>query len=178
MSLDRAIAPDPYDFLPAVPAFTLTSADLADGSPMPLLHVHDSAGGGNVSPQLSWTGAPAGTRGYVVTCLDPDAPTGSGFWHWAAVDLPAHVTALPRGAGASDATLPAGAFHVRSDFGSASYGGAAPPRGDRPHRYIFVVHAMDVDRLGVDASAPPAVVAFTLAFHTLGRARLTATWGY
>lgn len=178
MSLDRAVAPDPYDFLPPVPAFTLTSDDLVEDSPMPLAHVHGSAGGGNVSPQLAWSGAPAGTRGYVVTCLDPDAPTGSGFWHWAVVDLPADVTELPSGAGASDATLPAGAFHVRSDFGSAAYGGAAPPQGDRPHRYIFVVHAMDVDHLGVDASAAPAVVAFTLAFHTLGRARLTATWGY
>jgi len=175
MSLKRPIAPDPYDHLPEVGGFEVTSTDLVDGEPMALRHVHDSCGGQNVSPQLAWSGAPAGTRGYTVTCLDPDAPTGSGFWHWAVVDLPASVTELPSGAGASDATLPGG-FHVRTDFGTAAYGGAAPPPSDHPHRYMFVVHAMDVESLGVDASATPAVVAFTLAFHTLARARITATY--
>jgi Raf kinase inhibitor-like YbhB/YbcL family protein len=177
MSLERPIAPDPYDHLPPRPWFEVSSTDIVDGAVMPMLHVHDSAGGQNVSPQLGWTGAPAGTKGYTVTCFDPDAPTGSGFWHWSVVDLPASVTELPRGAGASDAALPGG-FHAGTDFGAATYGGAAPPKGDHPHRYMFVVHAMDVEHLGVDPGASPVAVAFHLAFHTLARARITATYAH
>ena len=176
MTLERAVAPDPYDFLPAVAEFELRSNDLDAGAPMELRFVHGSAGGENISPHLAWSGAPEGTQSFAVTCLDPDAPTGSGFWHWSAVDLPGDLTELPTGAGTSDETLPGSAFHVRSDFGDAAYGGAAPPPGDHVHRYIFVVHAVDVPTLGLGADAAPAVVAFTLAFHTLGRARLTATY--
>jgi Raf kinase inhibitor-like YbhB/YbcL family protein len=142
-----------------------------------MLHVHGSAGGQDVSPHLAWTSAPAGTKGYVVTCLDPDAPTGCGFWHWSVVDLPASVTELARGAGTSDATLPGG-FHAGTDFGAAAYGGAAPPQGDHPHRYMFVVHAIDVEHLGVDAGGSPVAVAFRLAFHTLARARITVTFAH
>jgi len=177
MSLERPIAPDPYDFLPPRPWFTLTSADLIDGAEMPMRHVHSSAGGANVSPHLAWSGFPPQTKGFVVTCFDPDAPTACGYWHWVVVDLPATVTELAPGAGGGDADLPGG-FHVRSDFLDLAYGGAAPPRGDRAHRYIFVVHAVDTDRLGVDASGTATFVAFNLAFHTLARARLTATFGY
>lgn len=178
MSLDRPVAPDPYDFLPPVGAFEVRSEDLTEGTTMPLTFVHGSAGGQNVSPHLAWSGAPEGTRGYAVTCLDPDAPTGAGFWHWAVVDLPGEVTELGRGAGTDDSRLPTGAFHVRTDFGDAAYGGAAPPQGDRPHRYIFVVHAMDVPSLGVGPEVTPTVVAFNLAFHTLARARLTVTYSH
>jgi hypothetical protein len=171
MSLDRPVAPDPYSMLPAVPGFTLTSEGVADGQPMDQRFVHGSAGGQNVSPQLSWSGFPAATRSFVVSCLDPDAPTGSGFWHWMAVGLPAAVTSLAAGA-----DLPEGAFCVRNDFGERGYGGPAPPPGDRPHRYFFVVHAVDVDRLDVTPDVSPAVVAFNLAFHTLARATLTPTY--
>lgn len=177
MSLARPIAPDPYDYLPPVPGFTLTSTDLADGQPMPLDNVHTSCGGRNISPQLSWSGFPTATKGFTVTCFDPDAPTACGYWHWLVVDLPGSVTELRRGAGASDGTLPGG-FHTRTDFSESHYGGAAPPRGDHTHRYMFVVHAMDVARLGVDRTAPPAVVGFNLAFHTLARARITSTWSH
>lgn len=177
MSLERPIAPDPYDYLPPRPWFEVSSTDLVDGAVMPNLHVHGSAGGQNISPQLAWTGAPAGTRGYVVTCLDPDAPTGCGFWHWSVVDLPSSVTELARGAGTSDAALPGG-FHAGTDFGAAAYGGAAPPQGDHPHRYMFVVHAMDVEHLGVDAGGSPVAVAFHLAFHTLARGRITVTFAH
>ena len=119
---------------------------------------------------------PAGTKSYVVTCYDPDAPVVSGFWHWVAVDIPADVTSLEAGAGASDDTLPDGAFHVRNDFGSKDFGGAAPPPGDQVHRYYFVVHAVTEDSLGVDGDATPAVVGFNLAFKTAARAILVGTY--
>lgn len=176
MSLARPVAPDPYQYLPAAAAFTVASDDLVAGAVMPLRHVHTSAGGTNDSPELHWSGQPAATAGFVVTCFDPDAPTASGFWHWSLVNLPASVTSLPTGLGADDAGLPAGAFHVRSDFGERAYGGAAPPAGDRPHRYLFVVHAVDVPALEVTPEAPPAVVGFNLAFHTLARARIDVTF--
>lgn len=178
MSLDRPVAVNPYDYLPPVPSFTVTSDDVTDGAPAALVHVHDSAGGGNRSPHLRWSGEPEGTQSFVVTCFDPDAPIPSGFWHWAAVDVPADVHELAQDAGASDASLPGGAFHVRSDFGSAAYGGCAPPQGDMPHRYFFVVHAVDVPSLGVDGSVSPAVVGFNLAFHTLARAVIAPTYAH
>lgn len=175
MSLDRPVAVNPYDYLPPVPAFAVTSEDVVDGEPTPLAFAHTSVGGGNLSPQLAWSDVPAGTQSLVVTCFDPDAPTPSGFWHWVAVDLPGSTRALPRGAGSSDATLPGG-FHVRNDYGTQDYGGAAPPAGDMTHRYFFVVHAVDVPRLGVDADVSPAVVSFHLAFHTLARGIVTPTF--
>lgn len=171
MSLDRPVAPDPYALLPAVPTFVLTSRDIADGEPMDKRYAHPSVGGDNISPHLAWSGHPDQTRSFTVTCLDPDAPTGSGFWHWVAVNLPASVTELPTGG-----PLPGGAFCVRNDYGQPEYGGPAPPAGDRPHRYIFVVHAVDVERLDVTPDATPAVVGFNLAFHTLARAVLRATF--
>lgn len=181
MSLDRPTAPDPYKLLPEVAAFTVTSPDLAEGQRISLTQVHDSAGGTNISPALSWSGAPEGTQSYVVTCFDPDAPTPSGFWHWVAVNLPASVTELPADAGGSDETLAGyadGAFHVRNDFSQRQYDGAAPPPGDVPHRYFFVVHAVDVPALEVDGDASPAVVSFNLAFHTLSRAVLHGTFDH
>lgn len=177
MSLDRPIAPDPYELLPAVARFDLTSDDIHDGEKMTLNHVSDGLAGANLSPHLRWSGAPDGTASYVVTCFDPDAPTPSGFWHWTAVDLPVSTTSLPRGAGAVDGSgLPSPAFHVRNDGGTLGYAGAAPPEGDRPHRYYFVVHAVDVATLGPGPDASPAVVAFNLAFHTLARAQIVPTF--
>jgi Raf kinase inhibitor-like YbhB/YbcL family protein len=177
VSLERPLAPDPYDILPKVPSFTLESDDVTDGERLAADFVHGSAGGGDVSPHLRWSGFPPNTRGFVVTCYDPDAPTGSGFWHWVLVGLPASVTELPRGAGGASAKLPAGAFHVRNDYGGKAFGGAAPPPGDRVHRYVFAVHALDVDKFeGVTDAASPAYVGFNLAFHTLARATLRPTY--
>jgi Raf kinase inhibitor-like YbhB/YbcL family protein len=176
MSLDRPIAPDPYELLPTVPSFPVASDDVANGEPMHPDFAHDSVGGRNRSPHLAWSGFPAETRGFVVTCFDPDAPTASGFWHWVLINVPVAVTELPRGAGSPGGTLPDGAFTVRNDYGMQGYGGAAPPAGDRPHRYLFAVHALDVDRLDVTPDATPAYVGFNLAFHTLARGVIRPTF--
>jgi Raf kinase inhibitor-like YbhB/YbcL family protein len=173
MSLDRPVKPDPYELLPVVPSFGVTSADVTEGQPLDQAQVHD---GGNTSPQLSWEPGPEGTKSYVVTCYDPDAPVVSGFWHWIAVDIPGDVHSLDTGAGTSDDTLPDGAFHVRNDSGTRDFGGAAPPPGDQVHRYYFVVHAVTEESLGVDGNVTPAVVGFNLAFKTAARAVLVGTY--
>ncbi|HET8971078.1 MAG TPA: YbhB/YbcL family Raf kinase inhibitor-like protein [Candidatus Nanopelagicales bacterium] len=173
MKWDRVRPPNPYDHLLPVAGFEVTSTDVRDAEPMAAQHT--SVHGDSLSPQLSWTGAPAGTASFAVTCFDPDAPTPSGFWHWVVIDLPATVTELAQGAGAADTALPGGR-HLTNEYGAAGYLGAAPPEGDHPHRYFFVVHAVDVPRLDVDAAARPAVASFHLAFHTLGRALLVPTY--
>ena len=172
--LDRPVPPDPYSQLPPVPTFQVTSEDVADGQPMPALH---TAAGGNVSPQLAWSGFPAETKGFVVSCFDPDAPTPAGFWHWTVATLPATTTSLARGAGAADGSgLQAGVVQTRNDGGTTGYLGAAPPRGDRPHRYVFAVHALDVERLDVGPDTPPTAVAFQTLFHTIARAVIAPTF--
>lgn len=172
-------APLPYELLPEVPAFTVTSSDVADGQRLSLPQVSGvfGAGGEDISPQLAWSGFPAETRSFAVTCLDPDAPTASGFWHWAVADIPATVTELPTGAGSPDSPgLPAAAITLRGDAGAARYIGAAPPAGHGPHRYVFAVHAVDVDSLGIDADAAPALLGFHLFSHTLARAVIVPTY--
>jgi phosphatidylethanolamine-binding protein (PEBP) family uncharacterized protein len=157
-------APLPYDFLPPVPSFTVTSDNVADGQLMSSNQVYNSFGmtGENISPQLSWSGFPAAARSFAVTCFDPDAPTGSGFWHWVVIDIPASVTSLAGGAGAGDLSLPDG----------------APPQGDPPHRYVFAVHAVDSEKLGIDSDVSPAVAGFNLRFHTIGRGLLIPLYGH
>jgi Raf kinase inhibitor-like YbhB/YbcL family protein len=166
---------DPYAELPKVASFQVASTDIRDGEKLAMPQVSGifGAGGEDVSPQLSWSGFPDGTKSFAVTVYDPDAPTASGFWHWAVVDIPASVMELPSGAGdEGGAKLPAGAFQLRNDGGSARYVGAAPPQGHGPHRYFTVVHAVDTESLGIDANATPAFLGFNLFFHTLGRAIL------
>ncbi|WP_306367310.1 YbhB/YbcL family Raf kinase inhibitor-like protein [Nocardiopsis sp. CC223A] len=174
-----AVPPSPYDFLPPVAPFTVTSTDVADGRLLSRAQVSGimGAGGEDVSPQLSWSGAPEGTQSFAVTCFDPDAPTASGFWHWAVANIPADVTELPAGAGSGEAgALPAGAVTLRNDAGGHRYIGAAPPAGHGPHRYFFVVHAVNVPELAVDASASPAFLGFNLFSHSIGRAIITPVY--
>ncbi|MEZ5183016.1 MAG: YbhB/YbcL family Raf kinase inhibitor-like protein [Acidimicrobiales bacterium] len=164
---DRPLAPSPYELLPPVPAFTVTSDDLVDGDRLADEHVNS---GGNRSPQLSWSGFPPETRSFAITCFDPDAPTGAGFWHWFVINVGADVTSIARG------ELPEGARCARNDFGNDRYDGAAPPEGDRDHRYIFAVHALDTDVTGVPAGASPNYASFAQVGHTLARATITGTW--
>jgi Raf kinase inhibitor-like YbhB/YbcL family protein len=173
MNLDRPIAPEPYPLLPHVPGFTLVSDDVLDGQPMAL---EFTAAGGNISPHLRWSGFPPQTRSFLVNCFDPDAPTPAGYWHWSVVDVDAVDAELEQGAGESDITLAGAAFHVQHDGGGHGYLGAAPPRGDRVHRYVFAVHALDVDTLGVTHETSPTSVAFNALFHTIARATLTPTF--
>ncbi|GAA2527250.1 YbhB/YbcL family Raf kinase inhibitor-like protein [Rarobacter incanus] len=173
MNLDRPVAPAPYDLLPAVPTFALISHDATNQEP---LDHNLSAEGDNESPHLSWTDFPAETQSFFVTCFDPDAPTPSGWWHWLIVDLDVAITELPRGAGESDITLPGAAFHLRNDSGTHAYSGPLPPAGDRPHRYYFAVHALDVDTLGLEDDASAARAYMTAQQHTIARALIVGTY--
>lgn len=160
--------------------FHLASGALHDGDTLPLAHVYKGGGcdGGNHSPALAWSGAPDATRGYAVTMFDPDAPTGRGWWHWLAYDLPAQAQSLPENAGATRGdALPAGARQARNDFGSIGYAGACPPAGDKPHRYVITVYALPVVRLAVPASPSATQVDAALKRHALASAHLTLEYG-
>ena len=134
--------------------------------------------GGNRSPALAWKDAPAGTRSFAVTIYDPDAPTGSGWWHWGVFNLPASTSGLPAGAGdPAKPNLPAGAVQNRTDFGTSGYGGPCPPQGDKPHRYIVTVHALKVESLPLGADAGGAMLGFYLGANALAKASLTFTFG-
>jgi Raf kinase inhibitor-like YbhB/YbcL family protein len=162
---------DPYARVPQAPAFRITSEDVRDGDAISKRNASENARGENVSPHLFWYGFPPETRSFVVTMYDADAPTPSGFWHWAVADIPGDVRELPAGAGsAGDGGLPQGAFHLRNDAGVAGYLGPAPPEGHGPHHYYIAVHAVDADSIGLDAGATPAYLSFMLLGHTLARA--------
>ena len=157
--------------------FKLSSQSFRDGDYLGEAHILSKdfgfgCAGGNQSPQLSWSEAPSGTKSFAVTCYDPDAPTGSGFWHWLVVNIPANVSELELGAGSAGGKLPVGALQTRTDFGAPGYGGPCPPEGDHPHRYLFTVFAVKADRLDVKADTSAAVVGFNLNFNTLAKAAI------
>jgi Raf kinase inhibitor-like YbhB/YbcL family protein len=134
--------------------------------------------GENKSPALKWSGAPKDTKSFAVTVYDPDAPTGSGWWHWSVINIPANVTELKPDAGnVSNATLPQGARQVRIDYGVAAWGGACPPPGDKPHRYVFTVYALKTDKLDIPADATAALAGFMVNANALGKASFTAKYG-
>ncbi|HEY3644335.1 MAG TPA: YbhB/YbcL family Raf kinase inhibitor-like protein [Gammaproteobacteria bacterium] len=164
----------------AADAFTITTPAFKDGGTIAMEQVFNSFGctGGNHSPELSWSGAPAGTKSFAVTIYDPDAPTGSGFWHWTVFNIPASVTHIPADAGGEKgAGLPAGAIQGRTDFGFSHFGGPCPPVGDAPHHYHVTVYALKTDKLPLDAMAPGALVGFYIHMNTLGKATVTGMFG-
>jgi Raf kinase inhibitor-like YbhB/YbcL family protein len=160
--------------------FTLSSPTVKPNSKLTDAQVFNGFGctGKNVSPGLKWSGAPAGTKSFAVTLYDPDAPTGSGWWHWVVFNIPASATELPEGAGTADGKgLPAGATQGRTDFGAAGFGGACPPQGDKPHRYIFTVYALKTEKLEVPADGSAALVGFMINANRIGKATFTAKYG-
>jgi Raf kinase inhibitor-like YbhB/YbcL family protein len=169
--------PDPYRYLPKVPTFTLTSATVRNGQPMPTDQrsgIFGVPGGKDISPQLSWRGFPATTKSFVVTMYDPEAPTGSGFWHWVVANIPATATSLPLNAGAPNSTaLPAGAIQLGGDAGMPRYIGAAPPAGST-HHYYLTVTALDVAGVDVTPNTSGALLGFTIGSHTIARATLVS----
>lgn len=159
-------------------SFTLQSNDIHGRFTRPFVYDKYHCGGRNLSPELHWSGAPAGTQSFAVSIFDPDAPTGKGWWHWLVFDIPANVQHLPRGAGdASGRGLPPGAIQWRNDYGETGYGGPCPPRGDPAHRYIFTVYALDTAHLDVPQDAPPGMLAVYLNRHALAKASFTAYYG-
>jgi len=158
--------PNPYNFLPKVPTFKLTSPDFEEGGSLKPEHrskAFDVEGGQDKSPAFSWSGAPAETKSYVLTCYDPDAPTVSGFWHWVVYDIPPSCTSLASGAGNPDGSgLPPGAKMLKNDAGFAGFVGAAPPPGHGDHRYIFCVSALPVETLPIDENTTPTLSQFQM----------------
>ncbi len=165
----------------AANALSLTSPDIKPGAKLADEQVFNSFGctGKNISPALSWSGAPKGTKSFALNVYDPDAPTGSGFWHWVIFNIPPDATSLAKGAGdpKSDAS-PKGAIQGKTDYGAPGYGGPCPPKGAKPHHYIFTLFAVDVDKLDADENATAAVVGFNLHFHTLAKATLTGVYNH
>ena len=159
--------------------FKLSSPDIAPGSTIAMTHVMNGFGctGGGVSPALNWSGAPAGTKGFALTVYDPDAPTGSGFWHWVVANIPASATGLPAGVSPDGKGLPAGAIQTRTDGGGTGYLGPCPPVGDKAHRYIFTLYALKTDKLDVNADASGALVGFNIHFAQIGSTSFQATFG-
>lgn len=175
-----ARAPNPYDLLPRLPGLVLCSDDISDGQTLPRRHVSswDGAGGQDVSPHLSWSDYPSASRSFAITCLDPDAKSGSGFWHWAVVNVGASTTELPTGAGQMGGRLlPAGAFMLRNDAGVSGYSGAAPPPGEAPHRYLFAVHALPIEHLDIPDTASSALLGLLLTRLAIARALLAPVYG-
>jgi Raf kinase inhibitor-like YbhB/YbcL family protein len=158
--------------------FRVTAPDLVSSGRITAAHVFNGMGctGQNISPALNWTGAPAGTKSFAVTAYDPDAPTGSGWWHWVMYNIPADATGLQAGAG-TGRNAPRGSQEGNTDFGSKGYGGPCPPVGDKPHHYHFTVYALKVDKLDVPGNATSAMIGFYIHANRLASAQVTALYG-
>jgi Raf kinase inhibitor-like YbhB/YbcL family protein len=158
--------------------FTLTSGDLQGQLTEMQVYSGFGCSGKNISPSLKWTGAPANTKSFAINVYDPDAPTGSGWWHWVVFNIPADINALQTGAGNLQKSLaPKGSVQSVTDYGKPGFGGACPPAGDKPHRYIFTVYALDVAKLDAGENTPPAMVGFLLNQHALAKASLISYYG-
>jgi len=160
--------------------FTLSSPTLKTGSLLTEEQVYKGFGcsGKNLSPALSWTAAPKETKSFAVTVYDPDAPTGSGWWHWLIYNIPATASDIVAGAGESSGKqLPAGALQGRNDFGTHAFGGACPPKGDKAHRYIFTVHALKIDKIDIPADASAALIGYMINANVLEKSSFTALYG-
>ncbi|MFE9204494.1 YbhB/YbcL family Raf kinase inhibitor-like protein [Micromonospora sp. NPDC007230] len=173
MTGETVINDDPYAAVTPAPPLRVFSNDLVDGTEMPLTYRDPDIGGINTSPHLAWSDFPAETKSFAITCYDPDAPTGVGFMHWAVANIPASVTSLPAGAGAPDGPMPAGSLTLPNDLRMRQYIGPNPPPGSGRHRYVFLVHAVDVPALEIDPELTPVVLGFNLHFHTLARGSMT-----
>jgi Raf kinase inhibitor-like YbhB/YbcL family protein len=158
--------------------FKLTSSEIKDGEQMGNAHVQNGSGcsGADISPALSWSGAPKSAKSFAVTVFDPDAPTGSGWWHWTIVNIPNHVHSLPADAGNRDGSrVPSGAVQGRTDFGKPGYGGPCPPLGDKAHHYHFKVWALKVEQLPIDSESSGALVGYMLNVNSVASAELVPT---
>jgi len=159
---------------------SLTSPDIKNKGTIDMEQVFKGFGcsGSNVSPELSWKGAPAGTKSFALTVYDPDAPTGSGWWHWVLFNIPANVTSLPKNAGNPNThKAPAGSVQGRTDYGTTGYGGPCPPEGDKPHHYEFTIYALDIDKIDADSNASAAFIGFNIHAHTLAEGHLLGLYG-
>lgn len=159
-------------------SFLLTSTDLHQGKPMSSAHEFQGFGcnGGNLSPQLSWSGAPKETEAFAVVAYDPDAPTGSGWWHWQMVNIPKKINSLPTGAGdPQKGKAPAGSISTKNDYGIPGFGGACPPKGHGPHRYQFTVHALS-KKLEIPDGASGALTGYMVRAHSIASSTIEATY--
>ncbi|HEY1327054.1 MAG TPA: YbhB/YbcL family Raf kinase inhibitor-like protein [Casimicrobiaceae bacterium] len=162
---------------PQASRFRLHSPDIKANETIPMAHVYGGCNGQNISPALEWTDPPSGTRGFALTCYDPDAPTGSGWWHWQIYDIPQTATGLARSAGNPEGRRPDTAIQSRNDYGEVGYGGPCPPAGDKPHRYIFTVHALKVGKLDAPRDASCAMIGFMINANKIEEASFTALFG-
>lgn len=166
---------NPYEMLDKLPKFVLSSNDIADGQQLPTNQLSVRLGGQDLSPHLAWSDFPEQTKSFAVTAYDPDAPTPSGFWHWAVFNVPKETTEFAQGVGSDNGVLPTGSVALKNDRSLTTFIGAAPPVGTGKHRYLFVVYALDIEKLELSPEATPAFLAFNLLSHTLAWASI-ATW--
>lgn len=159
--------------------FKLSSPELKEGSTLGLDQVFKGFGceGNNLSPELSWKNAPKETKSFAINVYDPDAPTGSGWWHWSIFNIPANINTLTKGSSSDPAKLPSSAIQGRTDYGTSQFGGACPPVGDKPHHYIFTVYALDTEKIELDSNSSGALVGYYLNKHAIAKAKITAMYG-